>query len=166
LTPIPKIERKEMSVFTDSAGRDWNIKLTLGTARKVFLETDIDLLNISTLVDSEDEENSTAARLITDDLFIGEIIAILIGKQAEERGIRKEDIYDLFDGETLAKAHLAFLEEYKVFFTERGNRTSRDVIAKMEEMMTILATKSAVEEAEEMKKELEKSKAKSPGKKS
>lgn len=126
-----------MSEFKDSEGRKWRINLTLGGVKKVMDELGINLLDLTQFADTSD--GSATLKLVNDDLFVGEIVAILLEKQAEGYGLKREDVLDLFDGATTKRAQEAFLEEYAFFFKDRENATAAkfvDEIKKAREMVS------------------------------
>ena len=82
-----------MSEFKDSEGRKWRINLTLGGVKKVMDELGINLLDLTQFADTSD--GSATLKLVNDDLFVGEIVAILLEKQAEGYGLKREDVLDL-----------------------------------------------------------------------
>lgn len=115
-----------MTEFYDSSNRSWAVILTLGSAKRVKDCTGVDLLNPAalTVLDENgdvDVQKSTTTRLMTDDILIGDIVSTLIQNQAEQRGLNREQVLDLFDGTTLKNAQTAFLKEYFNFFMARGN---------------------------------------------
>lgn len=114
-----------MTEFIDSKGNHWALILTLGSAKKILDKTGVDLLNPTSLIKINDDESigedSVILRLLTDDLFVGDIIYNLIEKQAQDRGLTKDDVFDMLDGETTKKAYDAFTKEYRNFFMARGN---------------------------------------------
>lgn len=136
-----------MKSFTDTKGNIWKIVINLGSAKRIYDETGVDLLNLRTLVDEDNPEESAAQKIISDDLFIGSVIAPLIIDQAKSNNVEEKYILDIFDGETLKAAHLAFLEEYKNFFTERGNLAYSEVIGRMMETMKTLSNKETMDKA-------------------
>jgi hypothetical protein len=109
-----------MTEFRDGEGRRWTFRLTLGDVKRVMDELDVNLLNLSQYADSS--EGSVTMRLINDDLFLGEIIAVVLAPQAKTYGV--ENVLDLFDGATTAAAQDAFLTEFAFFFKDRKNATA------------------------------------------
>ena len=140
-----------MTEFKDSEGRKWTLNLTLGSAKYIFDKTGVDLLNPASMTKLDDNgdvdmEQSTLPRLFSDDLFIGEILTQLISKQAEQRGLGEDEILDLFDGDTLKKAHDAFLNEYRAFFTARGNVPGAKMVETVIQGVKTMATEESLGE--------------------
>lgn len=121
-----------MTEFHDSTGRSWALTLTIGSAKDIYDRTGVDLLNPTSLIRTNEEgivdENSVIFRFYTDDLFVSDIISNLVEKQAKERGMSKEDVLNLLDGETCKKAYDAFMKEYRNFFTARGNVQGKKMV--------------------------------------
>ena len=139
-----------MQEFFDGSGRKWAIVLNLGSAKRVLEKTGIDLLNPVALVEINekgeiDELRSLTTRLASDDILIGEIIAALIGKQANELGLSDDELLEIFDGATLKEAHSAFLKEYNAFFTARGNYPMKMMTETMIERRKTIETEKSLE---------------------
>lgn len=118
-----------MTDFKDSKGRIWTLKLTLGSAKEIYDRLKFDVLNPAKLAEGKE---SILSRLSYDTLLVGEIVAILIEKQAKERGV--ENILDAFDGETCAAMHDAFLDEYQCFFADRKNDRAVSIVQLMKDV--------------------------------
>lgn len=137
-----------MTEFFDSAKKSWAVNITLGSAKRVLEKTGIDLLNPISFIELDEKGNplkftSTASRLLSDDILIGDIVVALIQRQANDRGLSEDDLRELFDGETLKNAQAAFLKEYHNFFMARGNLPA----ARMIETFKKTAEKIADEES-------------------
>ena len=109
-----------MQEFRDSEGRRWTLRLTLGDVKRVMEELGVNLLNLSQFADSS--EGSVTMRLINDDLFVAEIVAIILKEQAD--GYAVKDVLNQFDGATMKRAQDAFLAEFAFFFKERQNASA------------------------------------------
>lgn len=139
-----------MTEFKDGSGRSWAIVVNLGSAKRVLEKTGVDLLNPVALVEVDekgeiDELRSLTTRLATDDILVGDILVALLQKQARERNLSDDELLELFDGETLKNAHLAFLREYNAFFTARGNYPMTKMTEAMIEKWTTLGTEKSLE---------------------
>lgn len=84
------------------------------------------------LIDIEQGNPPLIQRLGTDDLLIAQILEALLEKQINDTD---ENLYDLFDGETLIKAQTAFYEELSDFFRKSGKTHKAGMIGKMVELM-------------------------------
>jgi len=113
-----------MKSFKDTAGRQWNISVTIGAAKRIKDTLGVDLLRLDK--PSEDDKLPLLTRLGVDELLLAEIICCLIGeKQFAEHNVTEDDIRDSFDGSTMLAAQTAFYEELIDFFQQRG----RDYLA-------------------------------------
>ena len=112
-----------MQEFRDSEGRRWTLRLTLGDVKRVMEELGVNLLNLSQFADSS--EGSVTMRLINDDLFVAEIVAIMLKEQAD--GYAVKDVLGQFDGATMKRAQDAFLAEFAFFFQGTPERVRRGV---------------------------------------
>ena len=114
-----------MTSFKDTADRQWNISVTIGSAKRIKDSLGVDLLRLDK--PSEDDKLPLLTRLGLDELLLAEIICCLIGeKQFAEHDVTEDDIRDSFDGSTMLAAQSAFYEELIDFFRQRG----RDYLAK------------------------------------
>lgn len=111
-----------MVEFKDSEGRRWTIRLTLGDVKRVMDTLGVNLLNLSQF--AEDGADSITKRLVLDDLFVAEIIGVILTPQAEKYGV---DVLSILDGATMKAAQDAFLEEFAFFFKDRGNAAAQKV---------------------------------------
>jgi len=107
-----------VKIFADSSGREWQLSLTLGSAREIRDRLSIDILQ------PESGDPPLIQRLCTDELLLGETILVLLAKQIEGRGLTDDDVRASFDGATLGRAVDAFYAELVDFFRSRG-RTDR-----------------------------------------
>lgn len=112
--------------FQDFKGKQWEVTITIGSIMRVKSKLDIDLINL------EAGEPPLIQRIGTDDLLIAQILEALLEKQLSETS---ENLYDLFDGETLIKAQTAFYEELSDFFLKSGKTHKAGMIRKMNEVM-------------------------------
>lgn len=103
-----------MKKFKDSRNNEWSISMTIGTAMKLKESLGIDILQ------PEQGDPPLLTRLGTDKILLAQVIAFLLGKQFEEKGISETDVYELFDGETLCRSQTAFYEELADFFQKSG----------------------------------------------
>lgn len=113
-----------MKTFTDTAGRTWSIRLTLGSALAVKGTTGADLLN------PEAGDPPLLTRLGTDEMLLGEVLCALLTDQFETHKVTAEDVRNSFDGPTLLAAHKAFYEELEDFFRSRGRTDRAAMVAK------------------------------------
>lgn len=129
-----------MTEFKDSSSRIWNLSITLGSAKRVYERTGINLLDPSSLIayDTDGKPNPFASRsrqMISDSLLIGDMVASLVEKQARERGIYDYDeLLEVFDASTLKNAHDAFLKEYHAFFTVQKSLAGQEIVENIQKI--------------------------------
>lgn len=118
-----------MHSFKDSKGGDWKIELTLGAVKRVKGEPGgIDLLQVQT---REGEQPSLLARLAVDVELLCDVIYAICKPQADERSINPAVFAELLYGDVIAKAHAAFWEELKLFFSGLRQETTVEAINAM-----------------------------------
>jgi len=123
-----------MKAFTDRAGRNWTITLTLGTAMTVKEQLGIDLLQ------PEAGDPPLLTRLGTDEMLLGEVLCAMLQQQFEAQGVTAEDVRNGFDGQTLLAAQRAFYEELIDFFQSRGRTDRAKAVAKQVKMIDAAVT--------------------------
>jgi hypothetical protein len=97
-----------MRSFKDTAGRTWDIAGNMLAWARVKSASGVDLTDIAT------EERKSIERL-TDPYTLVEVLWAVVEPQATQRGMTADDFFAGLNGETLAAAHIALLEEM-VFF--------------------------------------------------
>lgn len=118
-----------MKTFYDNSNRRWCIALNLGTVKRVMDAIGVNLLNPS--YDSGDGR-ALSVRLLMDDYFFGSIVAEIIRPQCFANKVDENELFDLFDAETLLAAQTAFNEEYRDFFERRGNTANMKILTASE----------------------------------
>lgn len=103
-----------MHRFTDTAGREWMLRVNVGTARRAKEDAGIDILGL--LDAPKDGAKSQLETLSEDPSRIVPIVASLCKEQIADRKIDAFTFEEGFDGETLEKATNALLEEIIDFF--------------------------------------------------
>jgi len=132
-----------MKTFTDSTGRTWTIRLTLGAAMAVKEKLDVDLLQPETPRKDDPDGQPILTLLGTDEMLLGEVLCALLENQFEANQVTEADIRDSFDGQTLLAAQQAFYEELVDFFHFRGRNDRAKAVAKQKALID-----AAVEAAE------------------
>lgn len=95
-----------MRVFHDSDRNRWELKLTLGAAKRVFDETGVDLLNPTKI---GTDGRTVLQKLVTGDLLVGGVVFAMIGDQIRERKLDEKEVYDAFDAATITATSTPFL---------------------------------------------------------
>ncbi len=90
--------------FKDTKGRDWAMALTFGAASRIRDATGIPLLKRN-----DDGEFGWLSLPFDPEKFI-DAVWILIGGEADQRGVTRADFEDSFDTETYQAAAAAFYE--------------------------------------------------------
>lgn len=123
-----------MKTFTDAAGRDWKITLTLGAAMAVKARLGVDLLQ------PELGDPPLLTRLGTDEMLLGEVLCAMLEGQFEAHQVTDADVRAAFDGATLLAAQKAFYEEMVDFFRSRGRNDRAKAVAKQKAMIEAAVT--------------------------
>jgi hypothetical protein len=118
-----------MNTFKDNSGREWKLSLTIGSAIKVKDNLQVDLLQ------PEVGDPPVLTKLGVDELLLAQVIAIMLEGQFELHNVDRDDIYETFDGPTLARAHEAFYKELIDFFQSRGRQDRATAVRKQMKMI-------------------------------
>jgi len=103
-----------MRVFHDSDRNRWELKLTLGAAKRVFDETGVDLLNPTKI---GTDGRAVLQKLVTGDLLVGGVVFAMIGDQIRERKLDKKEVYDAFDAATITATSTPFWRSCAIFLS-------------------------------------------------
>lgn len=123
-----------MKTFTDTAGREWEISLTLGSMhglKKLEVGPQNEHLD---LLDPQAGKPALFLRLQSDDWLMIGVLQALLRKQMAARGVDDESLIDAIDGAVYAAAYAAFFQEWSDFFLGRGQTNICAAISKMEQV--------------------------------
>lgn len=102
-----------MKSFTDTEGRIWSIRGSLGAFERVRTLTGVDMLDLPT--------TQNCLKEINDVFTLGRVLYAMCQDQVEARGITPEQFADGFNADTLHEASNALLDEV-VFFCRKDLR--------------------------------------------
>ena len=132
-----------MRSFSDTEGRQWNVKGTLGVFERIKQMTEVDMLDLPT--------TQQCLRQISDPFVLGKVLYATCQDQCESRNVTPEQFADGFNADTLHEATNALLEEV-VFFCrkdvrpaltmvlEKARKADDRMVAQMESRMAELET--------------------------
>ena len=141
-----------MKVFTDATERQWEITLTIGSAKRVKNLLGIDLLQ------PESGDPPLLTRLGSDEMLLCDIIYCLVKPQADAAGVTDEQFGELLGGETILAAQTALYEELIDFFQQRGRGDRGRAVAAQKQMIE-LAVRNADQQIADLDIQAELSKA-------
>ena len=141
-----------MKVFADSTNKQWEISLTIGSAKRVKSLVGIDLLQ------PESGDPPLLTRLGTDEMLLCDIIYCLVKPQADAAEVTDEHFGGLLGGEVILAAQTALYEELIDFFQQRG-RTDRSRAVAAQKQMIELAIQNADQQIAQIDLSAELSKA-------
>jgi len=101
-----------MHTFTDTAGRCWELALTIGAAKRVKGLLAVDLLDLSA------GNPPLVTRLHTDVMLLVDVIWAVLKPEADARGVSDEQFVAALGGEAAWNAYLAFAGELEDFFRQ------------------------------------------------
>lgn len=134
-----------MKTFQDSAGRIWNITITVDGVRRVK-----DLLGVNLARIIEPREKGGEVPLMTDleddIMLLVDVIYALVKPQADAAGVSDEAFGAALGGEAIAAAHEAFWRELADFFRSLRRRPNAAEAAAIEKQLGLV--EKALEAAE------------------
>jgi hypothetical protein len=101
-----------MHAFTDTAGRSWELSLTIGAAKRVKGLLGVDLLRLS------EGDPPLVSRLHTDTVLLIDTIFALLKPQADAASISDEQFGEALGGNAAWDAYQAFSAELEDFFRQ------------------------------------------------
>lgn len=100
-----------MHTFRDKNGKQWNIELNVGTAKRAKSECGIDLVNVITFSSDGKIEAAALERLADDPVILVDCLFSLCREQAREAGLDDLGFAELFDAAAVENASDALMEE-------------------------------------------------------
>ena len=110
-----------MTTFKDINGKNWEIRITLGSCKRIKDTIGFDMLHPEAL--QGEEGIGLLERLANDSFFDLKLIIALCSKSIQDNGYgdyTEEQLLDLFEGQTYQNACTAFYDEYQAFFQTIG----------------------------------------------
>ncbi len=104
-----------MAKFVDRHGREWRLELTLLFIKELRINAEVSLGKAS-------DADKLGETVFSDPEKMGRAFWVLCEKQAEKANLSPEEFADCFDGDTLERATLAFMEMCIDFFHRGENR--------------------------------------------
>ncbi|OHB58788.1 MAG: hypothetical protein A2Y12_00100 [Planctomycetes bacterium GWF2_42_9] len=132
-----------MKTFTDSAGRNWTLSLTIDCAKRVR-----DLLGVN-LLEPEAGDPPLLTRLGTDEILLCDVLYCMIKPQADSQQITSEQFGQALGGDVILAAQTAFYSEIIDFFQKRG-RTDRAKAAATQQKMIDIAIARVTQKMDEI----------------
>lgn len=102
-----------MARYTDVKGREWPVRLTVRTVKRIRDEVAaggkaFDILDVS--------GGEVLAKLNTDPVLVSEVLWIICRETAKERGVAQEDFIDALAGDAILDGGAALVEALADFF--------------------------------------------------
>ncbi len=114
-----------MRSFKDCEGREWNMSVTIGSARMVKDQFDVDLLRF---------DERLIGRLSAEMVLMADIVYLLIEQQAKGRDVTREAFFDALDGNALEAAKEALIEATVDYLPVSRQAQVRAALAKIKEL--------------------------------
>lgn len=125
-----------MKTFKDNTGREWSVPVTVGTVKLVRDKLQLDILDI--------ENGTVFKKLVSDPILLCDVIFVLCGEQAKERGVSDEEFGRAMAGDAIEQATDAFLEALADFFPNPKRQALKKANARLRGLET-KAVKLAME---------------------
>lgn len=125
-----------MKTFTDTAGREWTIELTVASVKRVRSLLDVDLLSLQA------GKPPLIARLGSDVCLLCDVLFALVKPQADERSVSDEQFGASLGGSAILHGLEGLYAELIDFFRQLG-RTELAVAVERQREIIRLATSAA-----------------------
>lgn len=109
--------------FKDAEGREWQLKLNVGS-----------LTRARDLADVKLGDGVELARIADDPALFGRVLYALLKPQIDEKGISPEDFAEAFDGDVVQAATEALMEEICLFTPPAKRAMLRKILDKGKEL--------------------------------
>lgn len=131
-----------MKTFTTTDGTAWELRVNVGTIKRVHDETGLRLTDLFAT-------NNKMAEFFSDDLKFCEVLFATVRPQAEKLGKTVDDFLSGIDGTVITEAVGALMEELADFFPEPRKGLLKKAMAKYREAEEKVTTEG-VQNAERM----------------
>jgi hypothetical protein len=118
-----------MQAFTDSAGRTWQIALTIDTLKRVKSLLQIDLAR------PDEGDPPLHVRIFDDVCLLADVVFAAVKPQADAAGVSDEVFGQALGGDAITAAANAFMAEWADFFRLRRRTDMAAVIAKYQTLV-------------------------------
>lgn len=124
-----------MHIFTDAAGREWSLVITIGTIRRVRELAGVDLMQIA---------NGDLLQRLADPVLLADVLWAICKPQADAKGVAPDAFAEGLLGDAIEAATKAFLAEVIAFFPSQTRALLQRVLDAAETQQTaIIAVASA-----------------------
>lgn len=137
-----------MKSFKDSEGREWAIRINIGTVRRVKDEIGVNLSEVA------DGDPPLMQKLQGDITLFCDVLRAILKPDADKAGIDEAAFWDRLGGDAIKSAYDAFWQELADFFLNLGRRDMATAIQKQQAMIGV-AVKLATARIEEIDVERE-----------
>lgn len=127
-----------MTTFTDSAGRTWQLNLTIDAVKRVRSLVGVNLLEL------EQGDPPLMTRLGLDVILLCDVIFAIVQPQAEAQGVSDTDFGAALGGEAIMAAHTAFYEALVNFTRSLGRSDTAQALTTQQQLVAM-----GVKQAEE-----------------
>lgn len=121
-----------MQTFTDAAGRDWSIVITIAAVKHLRVKIDIDL--------AADDLGALLQKMAADPVVLCDVLYCLCESQIEKAGITPEQFGEGLSGDAIDSASDAFLAALVEFTPKKKRAILRGVLDKVREAEEMAAT--------------------------
>ncbi len=128
-----------MKTFTDSAGRNWTINLTIDAVKRLKALLEVDLLAL------EVGDPPLMTKLGLDVVLLCDVIYALIKPQADKEGVSDEQFGQALGGEAILAAQGAFYDELISFFRHLGRKDLASAVETQRRMIDLTVERVEME---------------------
>jgi len=122
--------------FTDTMGRKWPIKMTVGKVRQVRDRLGVDI------TDAIDPTKNVVDQIANDPVLMFDIIYLCVQEKMEQENIEAQSLADAISGDTIEEASVALINAIIDFFPKSKTEVIRESLALKEKMIARIKKKS------------------------
>ena len=130
-----------MAAFKDVNGKTWDIRMTIGVARRIKSLASIDIFNV--------DDDFLQNRLFTNPMTVADVLWAIVQPEAEKSKIDSEMFGESLGGSAMRDAQNALVEELADFFTGMGQGSKASALKKMQTTL-MEADKEAMSQIEKV----------------
>lgn len=124
------------TTFRDGAGREWSVKVTIGSLRRCLDLSGIDILNLfgqrQSAQDGEEPSPPPVLELFLDLDVLGRTLYAVCKPDADKRGVEIDEFLDALSGDVIEEARRALLESCVTFYPSPAMRRAfRTVVTEL-----------------------------------
>lgn len=121
-----------MAQFTDNAGDEWRVEISMGTIKELQTKLNVDVGKLLS------DGFKQLADLLADPIRYFSVLSIVLAEQAEQRGLTEEQFARRFTGSVFSESQHAFIEGLADFYPSQQRKAILALLAKSRRMTELM----------------------------